>query len=199
MNSIQKAIYDHDAGGPEPVRRLWNAASWLMNSEQITELSCLSVKPLALLLTQSADLLKLSSGACWPVEMLNADESGGPNLHTRLRCLRDLASGAVFAAEARWRENEAFEDASSVQHVSFTVDWEGLLRRYCNTEADAQVVREVVNVLDDVVEAAVLIAAEFVAPPRLPDWNEVTRHLIHIRDHFDFAEQHVIDILRAAD
>jgi hypothetical protein len=134
--------------------------------------------------------------------LFDGGESEGPNIETRLKCIRDLCSASIFALEDRSANLEVqVGDVMEPIETPGVSYWCGLLST-CFPQKDNQAVTEVARLLDDVFSELVriTICLQVLAEENRPDiWPEIWRAASHIRDHFDYAEEIVIDSIVAAE
>jgi hypothetical protein len=120
-----------------------------------------------------------------------------------LKCIRDLCSASDFALEARSLNDREGLVPDSPEHIDTPggLYWANLIPGYVRLRAEKSIV-EVARLLDELLEEVVRIARAIVslgtAPSSCP-WKEMHRAVRHIRDHFDFAEEMVIDCVRPAE
>jgi hypothetical protein len=138
-----------------------------------------------------------------PNELFDGGESAGPNIDTRLRFLRDLCSSSTFTVRDRASAaaQAHFEEAvSSIESPGETY-WIRLVTQLTAINpADPNVV-ELGRLLDDVYTETERIANALntvTTHEALIDWDEILRAINHVRDHYDYAEEMIIECIRPA-
>jgi hypothetical protein len=177
------------------------AEKWLR--KPVTDETVLEqLNALALALLVAAELCEIASSDTGAdlMTLFDGGESSGPNIYTRMRCLRDLCSAASWSLHVR--ENDTLRE-DNIQSdwgrqrppVEF---WRDVFNRFADN-SDPTMSFEVTSLLDDALEA-ILSAAQLLTSTdseRGPNWMEIHRHIDHVRDHFDYAETFLIGSLRA--
>jgi hypothetical protein len=167
-----------------------------------------SLLPLAIGLIESAALFSLFDPSTKDTGAVRAlfdgGETAGPNLDTRLRCIRDLCSASVYSLRVKAFHSNGATPQSCTDDVETPGEheWVQLISSYACSGDDKAIV-ETSRLLDDLFEGMVHIARNL---RRLAEgmaagsWNEVYRSACHIRDHCDYAEEMVVAcICRAKD
>jgi hypothetical protein len=121
-----------------------------------------------------------------------------PNLHTRMKGVRDLCSAALWSIQVR---SDDASDPNEV-HVSGVEKpmaglWRDLVCTY-GDKCDASVADTVAALLDDTFESLLAVSQLLELPESnsFGKWTEIHRHIVHVRDHFDYAEESLIGTLR---
>ena len=182
----------------------------LLKTTGIYTAGCQSIHPLGMALIEATDLFSLLDER---VDMrsvrslFDGGESEGPNIETRLRCIRDYCNAAQYAARIR------AEDAYDSERCPFDVEeYEGVgeeewLKRISpHANSTGHELVEVARLLDDTLESILnisrhisrLINGDVEKPHEACYWNEIYRHTWHIGFHFDYAEDALISCLRVA-
>ncbi len=131
--------------------------------------------------------------------LFDGGEDRGPNLDTRMRCVRDLCSAASFAinlrAQGAGREPEPRWSVAPPKIAKQI--WHAIVRQHANA-ADARSVSEVIHLLDDAFESLLCVSECLKEAGRRNRraWGEISRHITHVRDHFDYAEQALISSMK---
>lgn len=136
-------------------------------------------------------------------QLFSGDEDESPNIDTRLRSVRDLCSASSYAA--RYRSQKAL-NASAPGYDSHPSGapgdqfWYQIIRRFVDWPAEDDLI-EVCRFLDEMFEAALEIAEMLRSGGSTEQqvWDEVYRHVTHVRDHYDCVEEAIIDCIRPAD
>jgi len=134
--------------------------------------------------------------------LFDGGEERGANLYTRMRCVRDLCSSALFAVGIQERRSSAVIDLDVAIEPSKPLMqlWREVILKHANA-IEPEAVKEVTELFDDVFESLGAVAELLRAVRRKgsPGWGEISRHIQHIRDHFDYAEHALIHALRKAE
>jgi hypothetical protein len=158
---------------------------------------------LGLALIAAAELFEIvSSGNDLDLASLfDGGEDRGPNLYTRMKCVRDLCSAAVWPISLRNENSLAGLQAKSTSHCVMPSAelWHRIIARFANTSAP-DAVSEISALMDDTMESLLCISELLRHRDRNDSyqWTEIQRHTEHVRDHFDYAEETLIASLRPA-
>lgn len=169
-----------------------------------------SVHPLGMALIEAADLFRLLSEDTdnrMMGPLFDGGESDGPNIETRLRCIRDYCSAAEYALRIRSEGACDSERCPSVLDAGEGVGeetWLKYIAPHINSTPDG--IMEVARLLDDVLESTIsifryieqIIEGHVKKPHEACCWEEIHRHAWHIQYHFDYAEEALISCLRVA-
>ena len=132
------------------------------------------------------------------IGLFDGGETDTPNLHTRMKGVRDLCSAAAWSIQGRSGEVSIPNDkyVSSVKKPAAAV-WANLVNRF-GSECDPRVAGEVAALLDDTFESLLSVSQLLESPESNSSdaWTEISRHIAHVRDHFDYAEEFLIATLR---
>ncbi len=134
--------------------------------------------------------------------LFDGGEERGANLYTRMRCVRDLCSSALFAVGIHeLRSSAAIDSDFAIEPAKpLILLWSDLIHNHANA-MEPETVKEVAQLCDDVFES-LFCAVEWLKASRRKDpgaWGEISRHIQHIRDHFDYAEHALIHSLRKSE
>ncbi len=127
-----------------------------------------------------------------------------PNLDTRLTCIRDLCSASLCGLEKREDELTGLtssEELSEDQPSLGDKLWLEVIEPYAQPN-ESEALLEVARLLDDVLEAILSISdhlGNLLKDRGTGSWGEIARHAQHIRDHFDYAEDALVSIIRPAE
>ncbi len=159
---------------------------------------------LGLALIAGADICRLVSGGdkLDLAALFDGGEERGANLYTRIRCVRDLCSSALFAVGIHERKYTAAIDSGVTMEPAKPLMqlWSDVIHNHANA-IEPETVKEVAQLCDDVFES-LLCVVEWLKASRGKDpraWGEISRHIQHIRDHFDYAEHALIHSLRKSE
>lgn len=130
--------------------------------------------------------------------LFDGGEPDLPNLYTRMKAVRDLCSAALWSIQVR-SDNASY---SNDEHVSAAGKpaaalWRELVSEF-GDNCDAGVADEVVALLDDTF-GSLLAASQLLESSESNSsdkWTEIHRHIMHVRDHFDYAEEFLIATIR---
>ena len=132
------------------------------------------------------------------VGLFDGGEPDAPNLYTRMKAVRDLCSAALWSIQVR-SDNASYpnDDHVSGRGKPDAALWRELVSEF-GDNCDARVADEVVALLDDTF-GSLLAASQLLESSEsdsLDKWTEIHRHIMHVRDHFDYAEEFLIATLR---
>jgi hypothetical protein len=127
--------------------------------------------------------------------LFDGGEDRGPNLHTRMRCVRDLCSAAVWPISLRDEQSLGDRhDEPTADSVKPTAEfWRRIIAQFANTSQPGAV-SELSALLDDTMESLISIS-QLLKNCELNggyEWAEIQRQTEHVRDHFDYAEEMLI-------
>jgi hypothetical protein len=169
----------------------------LFKNRETVPSACCSLLPLGIGLVEGAALFSVFDASIGQEEavrsLFDGGETRGPNLYTRLKCVRDLFSASSYALREKCLQDAAILSDNNPVAVATPgeLQWIALMARH-TCARDEECVREVARLLDDSLEAMIAIASNLrgvsTLPPRSGSRNEVYRHVCHVRDHFDYAE-----------
>jgi len=164
----------------------------------MSAITCLDILARALLIT--AEICEvISSGKNADLKgLFDGGESNIPNLYTRMKAMRDLCSAAVWSIQVRSNRSSSTneEDILNVEKPDAGL-WRGLVKQFANIP-DARAADEVSALVDDTLEALLAVSRLLERPDTSGRWTEILRHLSHVRDHFDYAEEFLIATLHAS-
>lgn len=201
MNTKIKRVF-LDFHMEEKLNSIHEIAHEIIKTSKPYESPCYSLMPLSLALLEAEDLFKIFS-LCDDLMLKNlfkGDDELSPNIDTRLRCIRDLCSASVYALMKRAEESDS--SASILMHnTSKSIDektWMEIFKHYTKPEYCVELAR----LLDDILEAILSISdilSGFLTNGEKADWNELSRHIMHIKDHCDYAEDIIISCIVPAE
>jgi hypothetical protein len=178
----------------------------LLGSHDLVDSPIQSLLPLGLALVEGGSLFSefnpsMDQGADLGA-LFDGGETAGPNLHTRLRYIRDLCSASGYGLQERALRSNRPSTESSNDAVETPGEraWANLIATHASSR-DEKCIEEVARLLDDVLEAMIRIVANLrglASGLSWGSWSEVDRHICHIRDHFDYAEDMVLDCIQPA-
>ena len=178
----------------------------VLHYEHSEKESCCSLMPLALVLIEAAKLYSLffnPSDSSTFRDLFDGGQENMPNLDTRLNTIRDLCSASRYGLIWRAERSPDLGLQSQPHEPSNTPGeafWVELLEPYAEPGEYKDLV-EAARLIDDVLEAILDIGKnlkEIFDGGNLGSWNEIARHADHIRDHFDYAEESLISIMKPA-
>jgi hypothetical protein len=174
----------------------------LLDSELDIEGPLDSLKPLGMVLLEGFNLFSiLISGSYEKIHNLfDGGEEKGPNIDTRLKFMRDLISASNRATYTRASLTHEAEDLPGVSVVG--IDWLESISPHVE-QHDESVLTEVLELINETLEAllsiAMMLNTSNLDSVSKEVWREIHRHVVHIRDHYDYAETYIIDMLRPAE
>jgi hypothetical protein len=189
------------------VRAIIESAAYdLIRTYQAFEPSCRSLWPLGLALLEGAALFAVLESTANDhhaiADLFDGGESNGPNLDTRLMCIRNLCGASIYGLRQRASEGSACDQSGCTEAVEAPGEafWAKLISQYVASN-DGPTITEVARLLDDVFEETARIAKYVKArlpyvPPK--SWNEIYRAVCHIRDHIDYGESMILSCIKAA-
>lgn len=164
---------------------------------------CNYLIPLALALLEAAHLFQLFGESKIQLNLdhlFDGGQSHGPNLDTRLKYIRDMCGAAVYGINRHALESVELQYKIEVEETSTPGElaWVKLLREGTSIQ-ESETLREMARLLDDILESILGISQNLSgikgkAGPLF--WNEIYRHAVHVRDHYDYAEDKVISSMR---
>ena len=133
-------------------------------------------------------------------QLFDGGELQGPNLDTRLKYIRDLCGASSYFFK-RHCEETAETSVGPIEAVQTPGEsaWSALISSYIRSQ---ETIQEVSRLLDDVLEAMLCIYQNLLLIQDRREGailDEVHRHLTHIADHFDYAEEMVIEAMNPAE
>src|SRR3989441_11984787 len=185
----------------EVASKLRGGASWLLDRETENRDPLSYPYGLGFALFAAADLCGLvgSREELDLALLFDGGEDRGPNLYTRMRCIRDLCSAAFCAANEQGQKSGGIFDLEWTIHPAKTAMqiWLCIVTAHAN-DSDPNTVQEVTRLFDDVFESLLCVveclSAAKQGEPRA--WPEISRHIAHVREHFDYSEEALINSLR---
>jgi hypothetical protein len=179
--------------------KLSTVADRILEEPVVYEKPCFSLVPLALALMETFDLYSniFDSSDYHVIEsFFDANEESMPNIDTRLKCIRDLCSSTVYALQKRAEEDVQHSQVDSQTHLGQNY-WVSILKPHTNYTNSADIV-EAARLLDDLLESMIIVSETLhnLFNVNKGSWNEVYRHVRHIIDHYDYAEEFIISCLR---
>lgn len=167
-----------------------------------------SLRPLGMALLEGYDLyllLLVSQSSGKLSDLFDGPAEKGPNIDNWLKYIRDLCSASEYCI--RWRpssnrmKNECKRRIKEIPEISIGEEiWSNIITPYIRQLKEKIALIEISRLLDDMLEALLSIALllKNISIEDLSEeiWDEIHRHIMHIRDHYDYAEEFVIDVLR---
>ena len=167
------------------------------------DLACSTLEPLALSMLETINLYSILFGLVDKknfTDLFDGNETITPNIDTRLKYIRDLVSASKYVLKKKSEKNPQNEYENSISNDVQMGEffWYSLLKPYLGT-TDTNDLLELSRLLDDIFESMIVISDginSFFDKKHKNPWNEILRQIEHIRDHFDYAETHLISCLQ---
>jgi len=164
--------------------------------------NCDPLQPLALALLESISLFKILGDQLKPKDLkviFDSTESRGPNLYTKLRYIRDLCSAADYGLDklsGDYHEID-FDIVDKEVKTHGEQKWKAIIFKYVMDKTNN--ILEVARLLDDIYGSVQNICGcldKINGNKTKSYWNEIHREVCHIKDHFDYAEDALLNIMQ---
>ena len=149
----------------------------------------------------AAGLCKLAGSNDRPdmASLFDGGEDSGPNAYTMIKCVRDLCSAALWAASVQEHQSRKCSARKRPLYPRQPLArlWRDIVRKHAN-QVERETAAEAAQLLDDMFESLLCIAEwlRMAKPIGRCAWSEIHRHIVHVRDHFDYAEHALIALLK---
>jgi hypothetical protein len=134
--------------------------------------------------------------------LFDGGQDKGPNIYTRLKFIRDLFSACGYATYYTRTSLTKPDLKVNLPDVSVEgINWLEIINPHVE-QHEENILTEVFRLINETMEALLCIGLMLnVSKLNLLSteiWQETNRHTEHIRDHFDYAETYLLDVLRPA-
>ncbi len=134
--------------------------------------------------------------------LFDGGEDKGPNIDTRLKFIRDLFSACEYVTSYTKTSLIKTKSKTKIPKVSVVgINWLEVINLHIE-QHEENVLTEVSNFINETLEALLSLGLMLdVSNLKLVSreiWQETNRHILHIRDHYDYAETYLIDVIRPA-
>lgn len=199
MNNFKKVQITRYAA-QKRLATLDKVSELLLGSQFASRKSFSSLLPLGIALSAGRNLFSiLLSNSNEEIHTLfDGGQDKGPNINTHLKFIRDLFSASEYAidmkislAKAGFKKN--FPTVSVVG-----INWLDMINSHIK-QTKKNVLTEALRLINETLEALLSIGSilsVYNLDISKEAWKETLRHVVHIRDHFDYAETYLIDLLR---